>query len=141
MSDASKRGFVAVLAGGRGVRMHTDQPKVLLPVGGISMLERVVRSARKAAVGDIVCILGYSAEKVASVVRGYNVQLETREPLLGPVHALTALDAYLDQREIDHVIVFPADVPLLSAETLVRLRDRHVASDAVMTLVTAVATR
>src|SRR5690606_1063185 len=86
-------------------------------------------------------ILGYSAEKVASVVRGYNVQLETREPLLGPVHALTALDAYLDQREIDHVIVFPADVPLLSAETLVRLRDRHAASDAVMTLVPAVATR
>ncbi len=140
MTDASKRGLVAVLAGGRGVRMHTDQPKVLLPVGGISMLERVVRSAREASVGEIVCILGYSAEKVANVVRGYDVRLETREPLLGPVHALTALESFLDG-SVDPVIVFPADVPLLTTETLIRLRDQHVASDAAMTLVTAVATR
>lgn len=140
MDEPAPAALVAVLAGGRGVRMHTDQPKVLLPVGGISMLERVVRTASTADVGSIVCILGYSADQVSGVLGGYPVSIETRVPLLGPVHALTALDERLERQE-GPVIVFPGDVPLLTAETLVRLRNQHVADEAAMTLVTGVAKR
>lgn len=141
MSSVSSGGVVAILAGGRGTRMGTDTPKVLLPLGGIPMLERVVRTAESVGPSRVVAVLGYSADVVGSVFRGRDVTVDTRVPLLGPVHALTALDQYLTSEDLGPVLVFPADVPLLSPETLRRLRDQHAVGGAAMTLVTAVASR
>ena len=122
--------------------MGTDTPKVLLPAGGIPMLERVVRTAEAIQPSKVIALLGYSAEIVESVLRGRDVVVDTRVPLLGPVHALTALEPHLSSAgESEPLLVFPADVPLLSAETLSALRERHRGGDAAMTLVTAVASR
>jgi len=137
---AAAAGTVVVLAGGKGTRMRSDRPKVLLPIGGIPLLERVMRTAAATRPHRIVAILGHSAELVQSVLVGHDVDVETRAPLLGPVHALTALEDRLDS-DTGPILVFPADVPLLSPETLVRLRETHAAGGAAMTLVTAVATR
>ncbi len=135
-------GVVAILAGGRGTRMGTDTPKVLLPAGGIPMLERVVRTAEAINPAKIVAVLGYSAEIVAGVLRGRDVTVDTRVPLLGPVHALTALHQHLSDADPRCPwLIFPADVPLLSVETLRALRERHRSGDAAMTLITAVAPR
>jgi bifunctional UDP-N-acetylglucosamine pyrophosphorylase / glucosamine-1-phosphate N-acetyltransferase len=131
---------LVILAGGRGVRMGTDTPKVLLPSGGIPMLERVVRTAERLRPTQTIAVLGYSAEQVGRVVRGRSIEVETQVPLLGPVHALTVLDARLRDLAGD-VVVFPADVPLMTPETLRRLADCHHASGAALTLVTALAAR
>jgi bifunctional UDP-N-acetylglucosamine pyrophosphorylase/glucosamine-1-phosphate N-acetyltransferase len=120
--------------------MGTDTPKVLLPAGGIPMLERVLRTAEAIQPARIVAVLGYSAELVGGILRARDVAVETRVPLLGPVHALTALDQHMvDDR--DPVLVFPADVPLLSPATLDNLRTAHADTGNQMTMVTGVAAR
>jgi len=120
--------------------MGTDIPKVLLPAGGSPMMERVIRTAEAIQPDLIVAILGYSAELVAAVLRGRAVTVETRGPLLGPVHALTALEPHL-AGDVGPLLVFPADVPLLTPATLARLREAHVAGDHQMTMVTGIAAR
>ena len=121
--------------------MGTDTPKVLLPAGGVPMLERVIRTAEASGADEVVAILGYSAESVRSVLQNRALAVETRVPLLGPVHALTALEPHLPDDPERPVLVFPADVPLLRPETLRRLREHHRTSGAGVTLVTAVAAR
>lgn len=140
MTASTGRGIVAILAGGRGTRMGTDTPKVLLPAGGSPMLERVIRTAEAIQPGLIVAILGYSAELVGAVLRGRAVAVETRVPLLGPVHALTALEPHLTG-DPGPILVFPADVPLLTPATLTRLREAHGAGGHQMTMVTGIAAR
>jgi bifunctional UDP-N-acetylglucosamine pyrophosphorylase/glucosamine-1-phosphate N-acetyltransferase len=140
MTAPTGRGVVAILAGGRGTRMGTDTPKVLLPAGGSPMLERVLRTAEAIQPARIVAVLGYSAEIVGGALLGRDVSIETRVPLLGPVHALSAVERHVDG-DSGPVLVFPADVPLLGAETLARLRDEHVTSGNQMTFVTAIAAR
>lgn len=140
MTTSTGRGVVAILAGGRGVRMGTDTPKVLLPAGGSPMLERVIRTAEAIEPERIVAILGYSAENVGALLRGRAVAAETRVPLLGPVHALTSLEPHLS-RIAGPILVFPADVPLLTPATLARLRDVHGAGGHQMTMVTGIAAR
>lgn len=130
---------LVILAGGRGRRMGTTRPKVLLPIAGVSMLEWVLRASDSFDSAQRIAILGYSAEEMTSAVQGRRVDVRTLEPLLGPVHALTALDLPEDG---DHtVVVLPADVPLLRRETLAALLAHRTTSPAALTMVTAVSDR
>ena len=99
-----------------------------------------MRTATQLRDARVVAILGHSADIVAPALHDYPVEAVVNEPLLGPVHALTALTGYLDNRQAP-VVVFPSDVPLLSPATLARLLTAHAATNAAMTLVTGVAAR
>ncbi|BCS30808.1 bifunctional protein GlmU [Luteitalea sp. TBR-22] len=130
---------IVILAGGRGLRMGTRRPKVLLPVAGLSMIERVLRASDDLEAARRVTILGYSADIIASTLMARQLDVATLEPLLGPVHALTALD--LADEPDRSVVVLPADVPLLRRETLRALLAHRVTSSAALTMVTAVSER
>lgn len=131
---------VVILAGGRGRRMGTELPKVLLPLAGISMLERVVRTALALQPTTTTAILGYSAESVSCVVEHRPVRVIAKEPLLGPVHALTAVSA--DETLADGtLLVLPADVPMIQVDTLRALLAHRAQSSAAITLVTGISQR
>ncbi len=51
-----------VLAGGSSARM--GKTKQTLPVGGVAMLERVLRTLRQSDVGEVVVVLGDRADEV-----------------------------------------------------------------------------
>lgn len=128
---------VVVLAGGRGLRMGTRQPKVLLPLAGQPLLEWVLRSASAVEGSSIAAVLGYSAERVSAVIGDRDIRVIAREPLLGPIHALTALEDDLEGT----VVVFPADVPMLSPATLRMLVTHRRQATSALTLVAAVSER
>ncbi len=62
-----------VLAAGRGVRMGTQ--KLLLPLGGRTIMEKVVDVALASKVNEVIVVLGYRAEEVANVLAGKPVRL------------------------------------------------------------------
>jgi bifunctional UDP-N-acetylglucosamine pyrophosphorylase/glucosamine-1-phosphate N-acetyltransferase len=130
---------LVILAGGRGRRMGTLRPKVLLPLAGVSSLEWVLRTSDAFASARRIAILGYSAEDITPVLRDRRVEVMTLEPVLGPVHALTALD--LSDAPDHTVVVLPADVPLLRRETLAALLAHRTTSTAALTMVSAVSER
>ena len=127
---------VAIMAAGKGTRLKSKHPKVLHEVGGKPLLAHVIAAASHVVPGkNIYAIIGHEADRVREAVRHTGVNFVVQEPQRGTGHALMvareALTGY------DHVIVLSGDAPLITAETIQRIRDFHLAKKAAMTLLTA----
>ena len=128
---------IAVLAAGKGTRMKSALPKVLQPLAGATLVERVLSSARNLAPDRRLLIVGHQAERVEqqlSHVPGLEFVLQ--QPQNGTGHAVQQLMPALDGFEGD-LLVLNGDVPLLRAETIESLVTRHRSSGADVTLLTA----
>ena len=140
MSPSSET-HVVVLAAGQGTRMKSSLPKVLHPIAGKAMIERVLQTAEAVAPDTITLIVGHRAEVVRSLL-GTNQKLRfaLQEPQLGTAHALQQAEPYLTGRS-GSVILLSGDVPLLSPNTLKQLLETHRGSGAAATVVTATVER
>jgi bifunctional UDP-N-acetylglucosamine pyrophosphorylase/glucosamine-1-phosphate N-acetyltransferase len=128
---------VAVLAAGRGTRMKSNLPKVLHPLGGKSMLERVLDSCGLIQPSRYYIVVGYAAEEVkASLSHWENVEFILQEQQLGTGHAVQQLLPALQDSNED-VLVLNGDVPLLRQETLQQLLQTHQSNQNAATLLTA----
>jgi bifunctional UDP-N-acetylglucosamine pyrophosphorylase/glucosamine-1-phosphate N-acetyltransferase len=128
---------VAVLAAGKGTRMKSDLPKVLQPLAGATLVERVLSSCDGLAPQRRLLIVGHQAERVRSTLEGTGgLEFVLQQPQLGTGHAVQQLLAPLAGFEGD-LLVLNGDVPLLRPETLEQLLARHRASGAAVTLLTS----
>jgi len=125
-----------VLAAGQGVRMKSKLPKVLHPLAGRPLITHVLEAARQIGADQLVVVLGYRAEAVRAVV-GEGVTGVVQEPQLGTGHAVLQARPVLEG-QCDTVLVLYGDMPLLRAETLRRLVERHHEGGAAITLLTVV---
>lgn len=127
---------VAIMAAGKGTRLKSQLPKVLHEVGGKPLLEHVIRAAvRLVPAQDVFAIIGHEAERVRAAMQhtGVNFILQTEQR--GTGHALMVAQEAL--AGYDHVIVLSGDAPMISPDTIVQLRDFHLAEGAAMTLLSA----
>ena len=140
MSPSSET-HVVVLAAGQGTRMKSSLPKVLHPIAGKAMIERVLRTAEAVDPTTITLIVGHRAEVVRNQL-GINQRLNfaLQEPQLGTAHALQQAEPFLTGRS-GSVILLSGDVPLLSPNTLKQLLETHRGSGAAATVVTATVER
>src|SRR5579862_7003058 len=127
---------VAIMAAGKGTRLKSQLPKVLHEVGGKPLLEHVIRAAVQVVPAkDVYAIVGHEAERVRAAVEHTGINFVLQAEQRGTGHALIvsreALAAY------DHVIVLSGDAPLISPETIGRLRNFHLEEQAAMTLLSA----
>jgi bifunctional UDP-N-acetylglucosamine pyrophosphorylase/glucosamine-1-phosphate N-acetyltransferase len=112
-----------VLAAGEGTRMRSARPKVLHALAGRSLLAHVLATVREAGASMTAVIVGPGHEAVAAEARRVlpgaeiHVQAERR----GTAHAVLMAKAAI-ARGADDVVVIFGDTPLLSAQTLQRLR-------------------
>jgi len=128
---------VAVLAAGKGTRMKSDLPKVLQPLAGATLVERVLSSCAGLAPQRRLLIVGHQADRVRTTLEGAGgLEFVLQQPQLGTGHAVQQLLAPLAGFEGD-LLVLNGDVPLLRPETLEQLLSRHRASGAAVTLLTA----
>lgn len=128
---------VAVLAAGRGTRMKSTLPKVLHPLGGKSMLERVLGSCALIEPSRYFVIVGYAAETVQSSLSHWdNVEFVLQKEQLGTGHAVQQLLPALQGSQED-VLILNGDVPLLRPETLQQLLNTHQSNSNAATLLTA----
>ncbi|HTK60091.1 MAG TPA: NTP transferase domain-containing protein [Candidatus Baltobacteraceae bacterium] len=125
---------VIVLAAGKGARMRSELPKVLHPVDGVPMIERVLKVADALAPRPII-VVGHRATEVMRAVgedRAYALQVEQRGTGDAVRCALAAFPA-----EDGAVVVLPGDHPFVTADTIRRLVDAREADDAAVALATA----
>ena len=124
------------MAAGKGTRLKSKHPKVLHEVSGKPLLAYVTAAAKKvAAPEDIYVIVGHEAEKVRQAVEETGVQFVLQEPQRGTGHALMCAAPAL--AKYDQVIVLSGDAPLITAETITKLRDFHQQKKAAMTMLSA----
>jgi len=132
---------VVVLAAGQGTRMKSSLPKVLHPIAGRPMIERVLETANSLSPSTITLIVGHKADKVRDkLVNRQNLTFALQEPQLGTAHALQQAEPALAGRA-GSLILLSGDVPLLSPNTLKRLLETHRGSGASATVVTATVDR
>ncbi|MDP3730713.1 MAG: NTP transferase domain-containing protein [Candidatus Omnitrophota bacterium] len=131
-----KNTIAIVLAAGRGTRMKSDTPKVLHEILGKPMISYVTGAVSKAAVKNIVVVTGFGSDKVRDFFYGAGIKTVVQKKLLGSADAVGAA-----KREIGRsgdVLVVYGDTPLITAETLKKLIEKHKDSCASLTLLTAV---
>jgi bifunctional UDP-N-acetylglucosamine pyrophosphorylase/glucosamine-1-phosphate N-acetyltransferase len=116
--------LAVVLAAGEGTRMRSARPKVLHEVAGRSMLAHVLGAVKDAGTTAAAVVVGPDSEAVAAEAKRVLpgalifVQRERR----GTAHAVLAARAALAKGAEDILVIF-GDTPLISADTLKKLRD------------------
>jgi bifunctional UDP-N-acetylglucosamine pyrophosphorylase/glucosamine-1-phosphate N-acetyltransferase len=127
---------VAIMAAGKGTRLKSQLPKVLHEVGGKPLLEHVIRAAvHIAPAKDVYAIVGYEAERVRTAMEPTGINFVLQAEQRGTGHALMVAEKAL--AGYDHVIVLSGDAPLITPETIGRLRNFHLEEQAAMTLLSA----
>jgi bifunctional UDP-N-acetylglucosamine pyrophosphorylase/glucosamine-1-phosphate N-acetyltransferase/UDP-N-acetylglucosamine pyrophosphorylase len=110
-----------VLAAGKGTRMKSDLPKVLLPVCGRPMIEYVLDAVRSAGVEHLYVVVGYRAELVRQALANErDVTFVEQREQLGTGHAVMMCRPFLREFE-GPVFVIAGDSPMLQAGSVSRL--------------------
>ena len=123
-----------ILAAGQGTRMVSDLPKVLHPVNGKPLILYSVEAAEAVSTEKPVVVIGNGADKVRTAV-GERAVFAVQEKRLGTAHAvLSAESCFKDYDGL--ILVIAADMPLLTKETLKKMVDDQLATDAPMTMLT-----
>jgi bifunctional UDP-N-acetylglucosamine pyrophosphorylase/glucosamine-1-phosphate N-acetyltransferase len=131
-----------VLAAGEGTRMRSSLPKVLHRLAGRSLLDHVLAAVTGVGVEHTLVVVGHGRDQVtASLGAASELQPVVQDKQNGTGHAVRlALEAYPPLLETPDatVLVVPGDAPLLTMQTLSALVDRHLATRAAATMLTAV---
>ncbi len=134
--ETGPRFAVAIMAAGKGTRLKSQLPKVLHEVGGRPLLAYAIAAAtRVVPARDVYAIIGHEAERVRAALERTGVQFVLQAEQRGTGHALMVAQQAL--ASYDHMIVLSGDAPLITPETIGRLRNFHLEEQAAMTLLSA----
>ncbi len=109
---------IVILAAGKGTRMYSKLPKVLHEIGGRTMLERVIDTARSLRPDSITVVIGHGGGQVLERVRR-NVNWVEQTEQLGTGHAVKTALPHLPAQ--GRTLVLYGDVPLIDKATLDKL--------------------
>lgn len=110
---------VIILAAGQGTRMKSDKPKVLHGIGGQSMLEHVIDTARQLQAAKIHVVFGHGGEQVQQTLRHMEVSWAEQKEQLGTGHAVKQAMPEVSKDSL--ILVLYGDVPLIRLQTLKKL--------------------
>ncbi len=125
-----------VLAAGKGTRMNSNNSKLVHKIYGKELVTRVVETAKKADVSEIIAVVGYLKEQVQAVL-GNEVKYAVQNEMLGTGHAVMQTIEYL-KGKTGKVLVLNGDVPILRPETLKKLIEKSIENKEYATLLTAI---
>jgi len=112
---------VVILAAGKGTRMYSDLPKVLHRIAGKPMVQHVIDTANKSGAKNVHLVYGHGGELLKQTLRDDALNWVLQAEQLGTGHAMQqAAPFFADDEDI---LMLYGDVPLITLETLTRLRE------------------
>jgi bifunctional UDP-N-acetylglucosamine pyrophosphorylase/glucosamine-1-phosphate N-acetyltransferase len=119
--------------------MNSDLPKVVHAVAGEPMVRWVVQACRESGARPIVLVIGHGAESVRDVFAddGADIAYAIQDQQLGTGHATMCAQPLLKDFAGD-VLVLAGDGPLIRAQTIRLMHQRHVETSAAATIATSV---
>lgn len=125
-----------VLGAGSGTRMKALVPKVIHPVAGRPMIQWVLDAVALLDPEETLVVVRPDADQVRAVLpEDVTPVVQSRQ--LGTAHALQVALGSITLEADDHVLVVPADTPLITSETLGSLASLHRRTGSAVTCVTA----
>ena len=126
---------IVIMAAGKGTRLKSRRPKVLHQIGGRALVEHVVAAAAQVVEPkDIYVIIGHEAETVRAALKHTGVRFVVQGEQRGTGHAIQTAKPEVEGYE--NLIVLSGDAPMITTETILRLRDFHLEQQAAMTVLT-----
>ena len=120
----SKR-MAIVMAAGKGTRMKSELPKVLIPVRGRAMIHYVIDALESAGVDGIVVVIGYGADLVRRELAGRpSISFALQEEQLGTGHAVMVCRDQLASHE-GPVLVVAGDSPMMQPDSIAKLFEEY----------------
>jgi bifunctional UDP-N-acetylglucosamine pyrophosphorylase/glucosamine-1-phosphate N-acetyltransferase len=127
-----------ILAAGVSSRMKTNTPKVLHEVCGRPMLSYILDACRGAGIGKIYVVIGFGGEQVKEKFSDAgDVVWVRQDEQKGTAHAVLCCREHLNGFG-GETLVLCGDGPLIRAETLRAIIEKHESEDAAATLATAI---
>lgn len=133
MENIIKDIAILILAGGKGKRMESELPKVLAPLKGETMIMHIVKELQKVTTQKPIAIVGHKAELVREHL-GELCSYVIQEEQLGTGHAVSC--AKEKTKDAKHILVLSGDQPFIKSETIINLINKHINSEAKITLTT-----
>ena len=128
---------IIILAGGKGKRMESDDPKPLSLLKGKPFLRYVLDIVEKLNLSvKPVIVVGYKKERIFEVF-GKDHNYAFQEEQLGTGHAVMSAQSKTDKKQ-GTTLVLSADQPMLSVQTLQKVIEKHQKSGAIITLGTVI---
>jgi molybdenum cofactor cytidylyltransferase len=123
-----------LLAAGASTRM--GQPKLLLPVEGRPMVERVLNECVRSSLHRVVVVLGYQSDLVRETLGPLCLNPKV-SVVFNPEYASgmsTSIRAGLPEveKDHDHVMILLGDMPFVNAGVIDLLLKRYLSSDCIM---------
>jgi bifunctional UDP-N-acetylglucosamine pyrophosphorylase/glucosamine-1-phosphate N-acetyltransferase len=126
---------IVIMAAGKGTRLKSRRPKVLHQIGGRALVEHVVAAAAQVVEPkDIYVVIGHEAETVRAALQHTGVRFVVQGEQRGTGHAIQTAKPEVEGYE--NLIVLSGDAPMITTETILKLRDFHLERQAAMTVLT-----
>ncbi len=111
-----------ILGAGKGTRMKSDLPKVLMPVCGKPMIRHIIDTLEEMDVEKIVTVIAPDGDLVKKEVAPYPTCVQEKQ--LGTCHAVLAARPLLNTFHGDIFVVF-GDQPLYTKNTFEKLLSKR----------------
>ncbi|PNK60865.1 bifunctional UDP-N-acetylglucosamine diphosphorylase/glucosamine-1-phosphate N-acetyltransferase GlmU [Psychrobacter sp. FDAARGOS_221] len=121
-----------ILAAGKGTRMQSSKPKVLQTLAHKPLLAHVLDTCQTIQVDKTIVVYGFGGDQVQAEMTDYSVSWVEQTEQLGTGHAVKVTLDELPQT--GKSLILYGDVPLVSAETLTRLKQANVDGMSMLTL-------
>lgn len=110
-----------ILGAGKGTRMKSDKPKVLMPVCGKPMIKHIIDTLESIPADEIVTVISPDGQDVAAMSAPYKTCVQEQQ--LGTGHAVNCAKEALKGFEGTVLVVF-GDTPLIKAETFKKAAEK-----------------
>lgn len=117
-----------VLAAGKGTRMNSELPKVLMPLAGKTMLRHVLENLVKSGIKNIVIVVGYKKDSVIESLKDFSdaeLTFVEQKEQKGTAHAVLSAKTALEKTK-GNLLVTNGDMPLIRPETYKELLRCHI---------------
>ena len=112
------------MAAGKGTRMRSDIPKVLHKLSGDTLLNHVIKTAKKLSPDNIVIIIGYQLDLIKKSISSDDILYSIQKNQYGTGHAVMQAKNHLENFK-GNTLILSGDVPLIRASTLSLLINKH----------------
>ena len=106
-----------ILGAGKGTRMKSDLPKIMMPVCGKSMIKHIIETLEDMKVDEIVTVISPDGEMVKKEVSPHKTCVQDKQ--LGTGHAVKCSEELLKGFDGAVMVIF-GDTPLITKETFMR---------------------
>jgi len=110
-----------ILGAGKGTRMKSDRPKVMMPLAGCPMIRHLIATCEKLDAQKIVTVIADGMDDVAAACSPHATAIQEKQ--LGTGDAARAGLAGLGKTDSEFILILLGDAPLVTVQSLRKLID------------------